>query len=171
MKIRTVQVSKPAKLNQVYSDFSSPDHAKYRVDLGNEAEALQKKVDSLGDEDRERYVTTFAGAWRGLDPTTRTAILGGAAGGVAGAGLGLASLSIKEIGRLVGGPVGFVVGLAALGIVTGALTPQALTHFNESKMSVSVQTPGAWNILLPQAKLEFEGATGKQTEVTGKSGK
>ena len=87
-------------------------------------------------------------------------MLGGVAGGAAGAGVALATLSIKEIGQMIGGPVGFVLGVTAIGVVGGAIAPSALRHFGDSNAKISVKTPGAWNLVLPQASLEFEGASG-----------
>jgi hypothetical protein len=149
MKVTTLQVSTPTSLHQFYRDFSTQDHAKYRVDLQQEALALQQQIESLQDDERRRYAATFAATWNSLDPASRQAILGGVAGGAAGAGLALTTLSIQEISKLVGGPVGFVVGLTVLGVVGGALTPAALNHFTQNKAKLSIQTPGIWNMLLP----------------------
>ena len=155
MTITTSQVSNPRVLNQLYRDFSTPEHSKYQVDLKKEAPALQKKLESLTGEERQRYETTFIQTWNNLPPSTRQAMLGGAAGGAAGAGLAMATLGIKEIGRLIGGPVGFVVGVAVLGVVGGALAPAALNHFSESNAKLSLKTPDLWNVALPKLSLEF----------------
>ena len=157
MIIKTVQVSKPQALKQLYCDFSTPEPAKYRVDLQKEAPLLQKRIESLKGEERKQFESTFISTWNSLPPSTRQAMLGGAAGGVAGAGLAVASLSIKEIGNAIGGPVGFVISLTALGVVGGALAPAAMGHFSQSKVKVSAKTPELWNFVLPQASLEFEG--------------
>jgi hypothetical protein len=163
MKIATMQVSTPETLKQFYRDYSSPEPAKYRVDLNKEAPALQQKIESLNDEERQRYKTTFIATWNSLPPTTRQMMLGGVAGVAAGAGLALATLSISEIGRLIGGPVGFAVGVTVLGVVGGALTPAALNHFTQNNTHVVVKTPALWNVVLPQATLEFEGASSAKT--------
>lgn len=157
MIIKTTQVGNPQALKQLYYDFSTPEPAKYRVDLRKEAPILQKKIESLQGEEREQFESTLISTWNSLPPSTRQAMLGGAAGGVAGAGLAVASLSIKEIGNMIGGPVGFVISLTALGVVGGALAPSALGHFSQSKVKFSAKTPDLWNFALPQASLEFEG--------------
>jgi hypothetical protein len=167
MKVTTLQVSSSSTLNRFYRDFSTPAPAKYRVDLQREAPVLQQKIDSLKEEERRQYVVAFAATWNGLDPATRQAIVGGAAGGAAGAGLALTTLSIQEIGKLIGGPVGFVIGVTVLGVVGGALTPAALNQFTENKAKVSVQTPTLWNVVLPQVKLELEGSGGKKPAAGG----
>ena len=162
MKVTTMHISSPDNLKKLYSDFSSLEHVKYRVDLKKEAPALQQRIESLSNDDRQRYETTFIATWNGLNPTTRQAILGGAAGGAAGAGLALTTLSITEVGRLIGGPVGFVVGVAVLGVVGGALAPTVLNHFNENNTKISLKTPHLWNVVLPQVALEFEGRSSEK---------
>ena len=157
-----MHISNQDNLNHFYRDFASPEHVKYRVDLKKEAPALQQRIESLSDDERHRYETTFIATWNGLNPTTRQVILGGAAGGAAGAGLALTTLSITEIGRLIGGPVGFVVGVAVLGVVGGALAPAALNHFKENNAKVSLKTPHLWNLVLPQGALEFEGRSNEK---------
>lgn len=154
---KVMQVSQPRRLKQFYCDYSSPEPAKYRVDLEREAPALQQKIESLSDVQRQRYEHTFIATWNSLDPVTRQEILGGAAGGAAGAALALTTLSIQEMGRLIGVPGGFAVGVTVLGVVVGALTPAALKHFTNSGIKMTVQTPALWNLVLPKATLEFEG--------------
>lgn len=163
MKITTMQFSRPATVQQFYSDLSSPDYVKYQVDLGKEAPALQRRIESLSEEDRQRYATTFASTWNSLSPEARRAVLGGAAGGAFGAGLALTTVSIKQSGEMLGGPVGFVLGVTVMGVIVGAATPTALNHFTETSYRGSVQTPKLWNVVLPQAKLEVTGKPAKTT--------
>lgn len=162
MTITTCQVSRPRTLKKLYSDFSTPHHTKYRVDLEKEAPVLQRQLESLTEQERQRYETTFVQHLNSLSPAVRQSILGGAAGGAFGAGLALTTVSIKEIGRLLGGPVGFIFGLTVMGVATGAVTPVALRYFNQSNVKFSAKTPGLWNVVLPQASLEFEGASSKK---------
>ncbi len=159
MTIITSRVTQPQTLKNLYKDFSTAEHTKYQVDLAKEAPALQRKIESLKPEERQRYEATFVSTWNSLSPTTRKAMLGGAAGGALGAGVAVTTASIKEIGNLLGAPAGFVLGVTALGVAIGALAPAALEHFGQSNVKFSFKTPDAWNVVLPQLALEFEGAT------------
>lgn len=166
MKIAKLQVSQPATMAQLYRDFSAPELAKYRIDLAKEAPSLQQQIEALTPADRQRYATTFATTWNNLPPDARMSIVGGAAGGTAGAALALTSLSLKEISRLIGGPVGFVVGITVLGVLGGAVTPQVLQHFSKGSLKTTIRTPKVWNLVLPEAAVEFQGHTSKPAPAT-----
>jgi|SRR5271157_3992139 len=127
MKLATLQVSIPSAQGQSSRDYPSPDIAKYRIEVEKQAPALHQEIDSLPDDQRQRYDAAFAEIWNNrLDPTARQMILAGAAGGVGGASL--ATLSLPLISKAISrDPLGYIICLTVLGVAIGTLTPEAAT--------------------------------------------
>ncbi len=161
MRINKFNASNANSLNQYYKDIQSNWDTSYAIDLKNEAPAIANKLATLDRQQQETFDKYFRSTITSLDPETQKMLVGGTAVGALGAGFSLAALSIKQIGDLVGHPVLFTVGVSVLGVVAGAMTPKVLDYFSENKVSFTVTTPSAWNAVLPNMKLTYEGAQSK----------
>ena len=157
MKINTLTVNQEKSLSQYFKDIQSPEMTRYALNLKKEAPNLAQKVGSLNQKQLQDFNQHFLTTLNTLDPMTKNMLIGGAAGGALGTGFSLIALSVKDIGKLFGHPILFSIGVGVLGVVAGALTPQILNHFSESKANFTMRTPKWWDAILPNMELKFEG--------------